>query len=110
MGTATSKLPSPTSLGGNGPARSSRVGLSRGLPFYASAEAGRSYSPLTFSVNTDEYVYQWAIVQLVGNAVPLVLDARPVRKGESRKEIVKDLLDCAEDLVHVDSPDGPRVR
>nr|WP_199723131.1 transposase [Halobellus sp. Atlit-38R] len=52
---------------------------------------------------TDEYAYQWATVQLVGNAVPLVLDARPVRKGESRKEIVEDLLDSAEDLVHVDN-------
>jgi len=51
----------------------------------------------------DEYAYQWATVQLVGNAVPLVLDARPVRRGESRKEIVKDLLDSAEDLVHVDN-------
>ena len=28
--------------------------------------------------NTDEYAYQWATVQLVGNAVPIVLDARPV--------------------------------
>jgi len=53
--------------------------------------------------NTDEYAYQWATVQLVGNAVLLVLDARPVRKGETRKEIVKDLLDSAEDLVHVDN-------
>ncbi|GAB3421338.1 hypothetical protein GCM10027435_25010 [Haloparvum alkalitolerans] len=52
---------------------------------------------------TDEYAYQWATVQLVGNAVPLVLDARPVRKGESRKEIVEDLLDSAEGLVHVDN-------
>ncbi|MFC6942664.1 transposase [Salinirubellus sp. GCM10025818] len=52
---------------------------------------------------TDEYAYQWATVQLVGNAVPLVLDARPVRRGESRKEIVEDLLDSAEDLVHVDN-------
>jgi IS4 transposase len=52
---------------------------------------------------TDEYAYQWAIVQLVGNAVPLVLDARPVRRGESRKEIVEDLLDSAEGLVHVDN-------
>ena len=51
----------------------------------------------------DEYAYQWATVQLVGNAVPLVLDARPVRKGESRKEIVEDLLDSAEELVHVDN-------
>jgi IS4 transposase len=52
---------------------------------------------------TDEYAYQWATVQLVGNAVPLVLDARPVRKGESRLEIVQDLLDSAEELVHVDN-------
>jgi IS4 transposase len=52
---------------------------------------------------TDEYAYQWATVQLVGNAIPLVLDARPVRKGESRKEIVGGLLDSAEDLVHVDN-------
>ncbi|MCD2203705.1 MULTISPECIES: transposase [Halobacteriaceae] len=52
---------------------------------------------------TDEYAYQWATVQLVGNAVPLVLDARPVRKGVTRKEIVEDLLDSAEDLVHVDN-------
>nr|WP_240729966.1 transposase [Halalkalirubrum salinum] len=51
----------------------------------------------------DEYAYQWATVQLVGNAVPLVLDARPVQRGESRKEIVEDLLDSAEELVHVDN-------
>ena len=52
---------------------------------------------------SDEYAYQWATVQLVGNAVPIVLDARPVRKGETRLEIVEDLLDSAEDLVHVDN-------
>jgi IS4 transposase len=52
---------------------------------------------------TDEYAYQWATVQLVGNAVPIVLDARPVRRGESRKEIVEDLLDSAEGLIHVDN-------
>jgi len=51
----------------------------------------------------DEYAYQWATVQLVGNAVPMVLDARPVQKGETRLEIVEDLLDSAEDLVHVDN-------
>jgi IS4 transposase len=50
----------------------------------------------------DEYAYQWATVQLVGNAIPLVLDARPIKKGDSRREIVEDLLDSAEDLVHVD--------
>jgi hypothetical protein len=52
---------------------------------------------------TNEYAYQWATVQLVGTVVPLVLDARPVRIGKSRKEIVKDLLDSAKDLIHVDN-------
>ena len=52
---------------------------------------------------SDEYAYQWATVQLVGNAVPIVLDARPVRQGESRLEIIEDLLDSAEDIVHVDN-------
>ncbi len=31
-----------------------------------------------------------------------MLDARPVRKGETQLEIVEDLLDSAENLVHVD--------
>ncbi|MDL0145935.1 transposase [Halobacterium salinarum] len=53
--------------------------------------------------NTDEYAYQWATVQLVGNTVPIVLDARPVRKGDTRKEIVEDFLDSAEAAVHVDN-------
>ncbi|SEO51895.1 Transposase domain, partial [Halorientalis persicus] len=52
---------------------------------------------------TNEYAYQWATVQLVGNAVPIVLDARPVQKGDTRKEIVEDLLDSAEAAVHVDN-------
>jgi hypothetical protein len=52
---------------------------------------------------TDEYAYQWATVQLVGNAVPIVLDARPVRKGDTRKEIAADLLDSAEAAGHVDN-------
>ena len=51
---------------------------------------------------SDEYAYQWATIQLVGNAVPLVLDARPIRKGDSRVEIVENLLDSAQELVHVD--------
>ena len=52
---------------------------------------------------TDEYAYQWATIQLVGNAVPIVLDARPVKKGDTRLEIVEDLLNSAEEMVHVDN-------
>ena len=35
--------------------------------------------------------------------MPLVLDARPVWKGDTRLEIVEDLLDSAQELVHVDN-------
>lgn len=35
--------------------------------------------------------------------MPIVLDARPFQKGESRKEIVEDLLDTTEQLIHVDN-------
>jgi IS4 transposase len=52
--------------------------------------------------SSGEYAYQWATVQQVRNAVPLVLDARPVRKGDSRSEIVEDLLGTDKNLVHVD--------
>ena len=65
--------------------------------------AGHEAEIIGTKEETDEYVYQWATVQLVGNAVPLVLDARSVRRGETRKEIVEGLLDSAEDLVHVDN-------
>ena len=64
---------------------------------------GREGEIIGTKEKTDEYAYQWATVQLVGNAVPLVLDARPVRRGESRKEIVEDLLDSAQELIHVDN-------
>lgn len=50
---------------------------------------------------SEEYAYQWATIQLVGDTVPLVLDVRPVQKGENRLEIVRDLLDSAEGLVSV---------
>lgn len=50
-----------------------------------------------------EYAHQWATIQLVGNSVPIVLDARSVRTGDSRVEIVQDLLDSAQEQVLVDN-------
>jgi IS4 transposase len=57
----------------------------------------------TLGTKDGEYAYQWATIQLVGNAVPIVLDARPVRKGDSRVEIVRDLLDSAQEYIIVDN-------
>ncbi|EMA42093.1 transposase (TCE33) [Halococcus hamelinensis 100A6] len=70
-------------------------------PFTGDREGHENEIIGTKEKNT-EYAYQWATIQLVGNAVPLVLDARPVRKGDSRREIVEDLLDSAQSLLHID--------
>ena len=78
------------------------IDITEGDPFTGD-RTGHEDEIIGTKENTNEYAYQWATVQLVGNAVPLVLDARPVRKGESRKEIVEDLLDSAQDLVYVDN-------
>ncbi|MFC4551051.1 MULTISPECIES: transposase [Halorussus] len=52
-----------------------------------------------FGAKDAEAAYHYATVQVIDGGPPLVLDARPVRKGESRAEIVADLLDNA--LRHV---------
>jgi hypothetical protein len=52
--------------------------------------------------DTDEYAYQWATIQTVGWGPRVMLDARPVRKGDTLVEIVMDLLESAEALVRID--------
>ncbi len=78
------------------------IDITEDAPFTGD-RAGHEDEIIGTKENTDEYAYQWATVQLVGNAVPLVLDARPVRRGETRKEIVEDLLDSAQEMVYVDN-------
>jgi hypothetical protein len=51
---------------------------------------------------TDEYAYQWATVQLVDNAADCA-GRETSSEGESRLEIVEELLDSAEERVHVDN-------
>lgn len=51
----------------------------------------------------DEYTSQWVSIRLVENAVPLLLDARPVQKSDTRLEIVEGLLHSAQELVPVDN-------
>ena len=52
--------------------------------------------------NSDEYAYQWASIQIVGNHPPVVLDALPVVKGEGPTQYVPELLDSAQDLINID--------
>jgi IS4 transposase len=78
------------------------IGITEADPFTGD-RTGNEDEIIGTKEQTDEYAYQWATVQLVGNAVPIILDVRTVRRDESRKEIVENLLDSAQDLVHVDN-------
>jgi hypothetical protein len=50
----------------------------------------------------DEYAYQWATIQTVGWGPRVMLDDRPVRKGDTLVDIVTDLFESAEDLIRID--------
>nr|WP_323174413.1 transposase [Natrialba sp. PRR66] len=46
--------------------------------------------------------YQWAVCKIVGLDVPLVLDAIPRVRGQSKDEIVEELLTHATKMVNID--------
>jgi putative transposase len=46
--------------------------------------------------------YQWAVLKIVGMDVPLVLDAIPRVRGQSKDEIVEKLLSEATEMVDID--------
>lgn len=52
--------------------------------------------------DSDEYVYQWATIQIAGDQPPVVLNALPVVKSEGPTEYVPELLDSAQDLINID--------
>lgn len=52
--------------------------------------------------SNEDYAYQWATVQIVNTEMPLVLDAMPITRGDSRAEIVADLLDSAQEFVPIE--------
>lgn len=60
--------------------------------------------------DNNEYAYQWASIQTVGRGPRVMLDARPVRRGDTLVEIVTDLPDSAEELVQIERADRPRIR
>jgi putative transposase len=46
--------------------------------------------------------YQWAVLKIVGMDVPLVLDAIPRERGQSKDEIVEELLTHTTEMVNLD--------
>lgn len=70
-------------------------------PFTGDRE-GHEEEIIGTKADDDEYAYQWATIQTVGWGPRVMLDARPVRKGDTLVDIVTDLLDSAEDLIRID--------
>lgn len=67
-------------------------------------ENGNNIEPWLLGYKNDnsektQYYFQWASIQIVGLDVPVILDAKPVRRGESREDIVRDLLENALDIL-----------
>jgi putative transposase len=46
--------------------------------------------------------YQWAVLKIVGLDVPLVLDAIPRKRGQSKDEIVEKLLEHTTEMTNLD--------
>ncbi len=77
------------------------IDITTGTPFYGDRE-GLDADVLGTKAPTDEYAYHWATIQIVDAACPLILDVRPVRRGDARAEIVADLLESAVDHVAIE--------
>lgn len=78
------------------------IDITKSKPFTGDREG---YEDVILGYKNDPYedvkhYYQWATIQVVGFDVPLILDAIPIRKGESpRHEIVDELLSNAVEMV-----------
>jgi len=77
------------------------IDITTSTPFYGDRD-GRENVVLGTKEQNDDYAYHWATIQVVDSECPIVLDARPVERGDSRAEIVADLLDSALQHVAID--------
>ena len=75
------------------------IDLTKGFPFTGDV-AGHEDDILGYR-DGNEY-YQWAVLKIVGMDVPLVLDAIPRERGQSKDEIVEELLTHAAEMVNLD--------
>ncbi|EMA52083.1 transposase IS4 family protein [Halococcus thailandensis JCM 13552] len=75
------------------------IDVTKGFPFTGDPE-GHEDDILGYR-DKNEY-YQWAVLKIVGRDVPLVLDAIPRVRGQSKDEIVEKLLTRATDMVDID--------
>ncbi|MGN8215885.1 transposase [Halococcus salifodinae] len=75
------------------------IDVTKGFPF--TGDADEHEDDILGYKNGGQY-YQWAVLKIVGKDVPLVLDAIPRVRGQSKDEIVEKLLTQATDMVNLD--------
>lgn len=79
------------------------IDITEGKPFWGNRDtAALQTQILGTKESNQEVAYQYATIQVVGDDLPIVLDAVPVVKGMSRREIVKELLEHATEMVTID--------
>jgi hypothetical protein len=72
------------------------IDVTKGFPFTGDVEDHED--DILGHRDGNEY-YQWAVLKIVGMDVPLVLDAIPRERGQSKDEIVEKLLEHTIDRV-----------
>ncbi|WP_202593574.1 transposase [Halococcus sediminicola] len=75
------------------------IDVTKGFPFTGDPEGHED--DILGHRDQNEY-YQWAVIKIVGRDVPLVLDAIPRVRGQSKDEIVGKLLSQATEMVNLD--------
>jgi putative transposase len=75
------------------------IDVTKGFPFTGDVEDHED-DILGYKDGSD--YYQWAVLKIVGMDVPLVLDAIPRVRGQSKDEIVEKLLSQATEMVDID--------
>jgi putative transposase len=75
------------------------IDVTKGVPFTGDVEG---HEDDILGYKDGNHYYQWAVLKIVGLDVPLVLDAIPRKRGQSKDEIVEKLLEQPTDMVDLD--------
>ncbi len=75
------------------------IDVTKGFPFTGDIE---DHEADILGYKDGNQYYQWAMLKIVGLDVPLVLDAIPRERGQSKDEIVEQLLTHATEMVDLD--------
>lgn len=75
------------------------IDVTKGFPFTGDSEDHED--DILGHRDGNEY-YQWAVLKIVGMDVPLVLDAIPRERGQSKDEIVEKLLEHTTEMANLD--------